>query len=302
MSADQTPAQAAPAADNTAQIEYWNGQAGETWVRRIDRIDAMLAPITKALLERAAVKPGERVIDVGCGCGSTSIELMRRGARVFGVDVSGPMLALAKQRAAGLEGIAFKRADASVQPLTPDHELVFSRFGVMFFADPVAAFRNLRTGLGPDGRLCFVCWQAMSDNAWMSTAGQAVMAFLSKPPAPPDPRAPGPFAFADRAYLRGILESAGFGSIGIEDFRTTLHVGDDLEQAMTFQSDIGPVARALAELEGEIRDRALAAAREALARHLTPSGVDLGAACWIVTARPTGGSTERPAARRPTEG
>lgn len=280
-------APAAPAADNSVQIEYWNGQAGETWVRRIDRIDAMLAPITQALLERAAVKPGERVVDVGCGCGTTSIELVRRGARVFGVDVSGPMLALAKQRAAGLQGIAFKQADAAIQPLTPDHELVFSRFGVMFFADPVAAFRNLRTGVTPDGRLCFVCWQAMSENAWMSTAGQAVMAFLPKPAAPPDPRAPGPFAFADRAYLRGILEQAGFGAIEIEDFRTKLHVGDDLDQAMAFQSDVGPVARALAELEGEPRERALAAARDALARHLTPSGVDLGAACWIVRARPT---------------
>ncbi|MEZ4332302.1 MAG: class I SAM-dependent methyltransferase [Myxococcota bacterium] len=297
MSADQDPSSAAgrapaPTADNRAQIDYWNGQAGETWVRRIDRIDGMLAPITQALLERAAVRPGERVIDVGCGCGSTSLELVRRGARVFGVDVSEPMLALAKQRAAGLEGIAFKRADAAVQPLTPDHELVFSRFGVMFFADPVAAFRNLRTGLTPEGRLCFVCWQAMSDNAWMATAGQAVMAFLPKPAEAPDPRAPGPFAFADRDHLHGILARAGFESIGIEDFRTKLHVGDDLDQAMAFQSDVGPVARALAELEGETRDRALAAAREALAKHLTPSGVDLGAACWLVTARPGGRSTE----------
>lgn len=277
-------------AGNDEQIEYWNGKAGETWVRSMDRIDAMLAPITQALLERAAVKPGERVIDVGCGCGSTSIELLRRGALVFGVDVSEPMLALAKERAkaAGLSGFAFKRADAAEQPLTPDHELVFSRFGVMFFSDPVAAFRNIRTGMTPDGRLCFVCWQAMAENAWMSTAGQAVMAFLTKPATAPDPRAPGPFAFADRAHLRGVLEAAGFGSIEIEDLRTKLRVGADADQALEFQTDIGPVARALAELEGEPRERALAAAREALARHAGPNGVELGAACWLVTARQAG--------------
>jgi len=277
-------------AGNEAQIEYWNGKAGQTWVRSMDRIDHMLAPITRRLLERAAVVAGERVIDVGCGCGSTTLELVRRGALVFGVDVSEPMLALAKERAAaaGLKNVAFKRADAATQPLTPDHELVFSRFGVMFFADPVAAFANLRTGLTPNGRLVFVCWQAMRENAWMSTAGEAVTAFLPKPATPPDPRAPGPFAFADRDDVHRILSAAGFGSIEIEDLRTTLHVGDDLDQAMDFQKDVGPVARALAELEGETRARAMAAAREALAKRLGPGGIDLGAACWLVTARGAG--------------
>jgi ubiquinone/menaquinone biosynthesis C-methylase UbiE len=277
-------------AGNEDQIEYWNGKAGQTWVSSMDRIDGMLTPITRALLERAAVKSGERVVDVGCGCGSTTLELLRRGALVFGIDISEPMLGLAKERAAaaGLKGVAFKRADAASQPFTPDHELLLSRFGVMFFAHPVEAFRNLRTGITPNGRVCFVCWQAMSENAWMSTAGQAVMPFLSKPMTPPDPRAPGPFAFADRAYLRGILESAGFTSIEIEDFRTKLHVGDDLDQALDFQKDIGPVARALAELEGEARTQALAAARGALAQHVGPNGIDLGAACWLVTARNPG--------------
>lgn len=289
-----------PAGNNEAQIEYWNGKAGQTWVQRQDRIDGMLTPITQALLARAAVAPGERVVDVGCGCGTTSIELVRRGALVFGVDVSEPMLGLAKQRATGLKGIAFKRADAATQPFTPDHALVLSRFGVMFFAAPEAALRNLRTGLIPGGRLVFVCWQAMAENAWMSTAGQAVMPFLPKPAAPPDPHAPGPFAFADRARLRGLLERAGYERIEIDDFRTLLHVGNDLDQAMAFQQDVGPVARALAELEGGNRERALAAAREALAKHLGPAGIDLGAACWLVSARnpvgqPVGEPAEPPA-------
>jgi SAM-dependent methyltransferase len=272
-------------AGNQSQIDYWNGEAGQTWVRSMDRIDGILTPITQVLLERAAIVPGERVVDVGCGCGSTPLELARRGALVFGVDISEPMLALAKERAAGVKGLAFRRADAATQPFTPDHELVFSRFGVMFFAQPVEAFRNLRTGLTPGGRLCFVCWQTAADNAWMSTAVKAVAPFLAKPETPPDPRAPGPFAFADPAYLRSVLEQAGFDAIEIEDLRLPLHLGDDLDQAMAYQSDVGPFARALAELDGETRTRALAAAREALARHVTPKGVDLGAACWIVTAR-----------------
>lgn len=278
-------------AGNDEQIEYWNGKAGQTWVRSMDRIDRMMAPIQAALVEKAAVVAGERVVDVGCGCGSTTIELVRRGARVFGIDVSEPMLALAKERAKGLSGVAFKRADAATQPFTPDHELLFSRFGVMFFSNPVEAFHNLRTGLTPAGRLCFVCWQPMAENAWMSTAGQAVMPFLSKPMTPPDPRAPGPFAFADPAYVRSILEGAGFTSIELEDLRVKLHVGDDLDQAMAFQTDVGPVARALAELEGEPRAKALEAARAALARHVGPGGIDLGAACWIVTARNGGGAS-----------
>lgn len=275
-------------AGNEAQIEYWNGKAGQTWVRSMDRIDGMMAPVTTALLARAAVAPGERVVDVGCGCGSTTLELVRRGALVFGIDVSEPMLAVAKERAAGMKGVAFRCTDAATQPFTPDHELVLSRFGVMFFARPAEAFANLRTGLVPNGRLCFVCWQPMSQNAWMSTAGDAVLPFLPKPATPPDPRAPGPFAFADRGYLRGILESAGFDAIEIEELRVVLHVGDDLDQAMAFQKDVGPVARALAELEGETRTRALDAARAALAARLGPSGIDLGAACWLVTARNPG--------------
>lgn len=275
-------------AGNEQQIEYWNGKAGETWVRTMDRIDAMLEPISQALFARAAVQPGERVVDVGCGCGSTSLELARRGALVFGVDVSEPMLAQAKQRAQGLPGVAFRCCDAATQPLTPDHELVFSRFGVMFFADPAAALSNMRSGLTPKGRLVFVCWQAMRENAWMSVAGDAVLRLLPPPATPPDPHAPGPFAFADRDRLRGLLEVAGFAEIEIEDFRTRLHVGDDLDQAVDFQKDVGPAARAMAELQGEKREEARAAVRAALARHLGPKGIDLAAACWIVTARNSG--------------
>lgn len=270
---------------NHEQIEYWNGKAGQTWVVSQERLDALLAPVSRAVIERAAPVPGERAVDVGCGCGETTLALAARGAAVWGIDISEPMLARARERAPADAEVAFDRADAATHAFTPDHELVFSRFGVMFFADPYAAFRNLRSALSENGRLCFVCWQPPRQNPWMAIAGQAVQPFLPEPEETPDPRAPGPFAFADADYVRDILTQAGFAEITIEAFTTTVHVGDDLDQALEFLQQVGPLSRALAELEGDAATRALTAAREALASHLTPAGLDLGAACWIVHAR-----------------
>lgn len=270
---------------NAAQIDYWNGQAGETWVQTAAQTDRLLAPISEIVIERAGVSAGERVVDIGCGCGTTSLELADAGAQVWGVDISEPMLALAKKRAGIREDLSFSVGDAAEQSFTADHELAFSRFGVMFFAEPAAAFANIRSSLVRGGRLCFVCWQAPRDNHWMSIGGQAVAPFLPKPEAPVDPRAPGPFAFADKGYLRSVLQVAGFSQIKIDSITPTLHLADSLDEAVEFQGRIGPVARVLAELEGDAQAKALAAAREALAGHVTSDGVNLGAACWLVTAR-----------------
>ena len=270
---------------NAAQIDYWNGQAGETWVQTAAQTDRLLAPISKIVLERAAASAGERVVDIGCGCGTTSLELADAGANVWGVDISEPMLKLAKKRAGIREDVSFSVGDAAEQKFTPDHQLVFSRFGVMFFDQPAAAFANIRTSLVRGGRLCFVCWQAPRENPWMSIGGQAVAPFLPKPESPVDPRAPGPFAFADKGYLRSILQVAGFSQIKIESINPRLHVADSLDEAMEFQGRIGPVSRVLAELEGDAKAKALAAAREALAPLVKTDGLDLGAACWLVTAR-----------------
>jgi SAM-dependent methyltransferase len=270
---------------NDEQIEYWNGQAGATWVESQAQIDVMLAPFTALAIDRADPRSGERAVDVGCGCGDSTLALAARGASVWGIDISEPMLARAKERAARLPNVAFARTDAATQAFTPDHELVFSRFGVMFFDDPVAAFSNLRTGLVAGGRLVFVCWQAPRDNPWMALAGRAVQPYLPQPAVPPDPRAPGPFAFADRDYLHGILAGAGYTAITIEDERPTLAIADTLDEAVAFQSRVGPLSRALAELEGKTRERALEAARAALEGEMTEAGLRLGAACWLVEAR-----------------
>lgn len=270
--------------DNQAQIEYWNGQAGATWTRVQARMDAMLQPLSDEAIRRAAPQTGERVIDVGCGCGATSLALHDAGAHVWGVDVSEPMLALAKERAAGRENIGFAVSDAATQAYTADHDLIFSRFGVMFFADPTAAFSNLCTALRPTGRLSFVCWQAPRQNPWMSLVGAAIQPLLPEPETPIDPRAPGPFAFADAEYLSGVLAAAGFSNVRIEDYRTTLHIADDVDTALESLSEVGPLARALTELTGDALAEAMQIARDTLQQHATSDGLDLGAAVWMVSA------------------
>lgn len=270
--------------NNQGQKDYWNGAAGETWVESQERLDKLLGPLSDIAIERAAPRPGERVIDVGCGCGTTSAQLARCGAAVWGIDISEPMLAHAKARFKGTENLGFSIADAVAQRFTPDHQLMFSRFGVMFFDDPVAAFRNLRTALEAEGWLVFLCWQEAAKNQWLSVAGRAVQPFLS-PPAAPTPSGPDPFAFADTQYVTSILNQSGFRDIQFDSLTPQLHLADDLEGAIRFQTRVGPLARVLGELEGEVRDKALDAARGALAAHLTPDGLKLKAAAWLVTAR-----------------
>ncbi len=266
---------------NAEQKEYWDGAAGDTWVEAQEQLDAMLDPISAVALAAAAAQAGERVIDVGCGCGATSLAMTDAGAEVWGLDLSSAMLARARERAGGRA--QFSEGDAAAQSYTPDHDLIFSRFGVMFFEDPVAAFTNLRTALKPDGRLTFVCWQAPRENPWLSVTGAALQPLLPDAP-PPDPLAPGPFAFADPDRVRGILEAAGFANVTITPCTEALTVGNTVEEAVAFQSRVGPLALALSELDEAEQARAREVASEALAPYAGPDGVRLGSACWVVHA------------------
>jgi SAM-dependent methyltransferase len=269
---------------NSEQIEFWNGEAGAMWAKRQDRMDALLAPISDAVLKACTVKRGDRVLDVGCGCGETSLRLAQRGATVVGVDISRPMLGRAKERAA-TEGASatFVLGDAAVTHFERVYDHVFSRFGVMFFSDPTAAFANIRTGVRPGGKLCFVCWQPPQLNAWISTPFAAARPML--PPQPTlDPRAPGPFAFAEPDYVRTVLSGAGFSDIRIDGLTTSLVLGRDVDTALEMVSDVGPLSRSLAGIDPALRARIVAAVRAPLQAALTPSGVTLGASCWIVHA------------------
>jgi SAM-dependent methyltransferase len=276
---------------NAEQIRYWN-ETGPKWVSFQQPVDAQLRPLGRQTMERAGIAAGERVIDVGCGCGGTTIELGERvgpAGLVLGVDISAPMLerAAATARAAGLANVRFENADAQIHRLSPGaFDVVYSRFGIMFFTDPVAAFANLRAALRTGGRLAFVCWQAALENPWLLVPLQAAAQHLTLPP-PPAPDAPGPFAFADPERVRGILARAGFDRIALEDVRMPLMLGGGgaLDEAVRILTEgIGPVSGALREADPALRPAVAAAVRAAIAPFHTPEGVRMGSAAWIVTA------------------
>jgi SAM-dependent methyltransferase len=277
--------QAANASANADQIEYWNGPAGQRWVEAQESLDRTLASIASAFLAFAAVKPGERVLDVGCGCGTTTLAFAAAagpGGQVTGLDISAPMLGLARTRAAS-KPVEFVQADASAHPFKSEYDVVASRFGVMFFADPIAAFANIKTALKPGGRLAFVCWRAMPDNAWAVTPLAAARDLLPVGP-PPDPNAPGPFAFADPVRLRAILEGAGFKGVTIEKLDSVMHMAPTAREAAQFSLGIGPLARAAAELDDATKTKIVARVAAALEKFETPSGVAPPAACWLAGA------------------
>lgn len=270
--------------DNQKQIEFWNGDAGKKWVGEQEKMDQMLNPLSDVAIDIAEPRFDERVMDVGCGCGATSVELARRGAKVWGIDVSAPMLSRARKRGEEYPGMVFTEADASSYDFSSEQQLIFSRFGVMFFANPVEAFTNIRSALVPRGRMVFLCWQAANNNEWISRVGQAVKKFLPEPTDVPDPRAPGPFAFAEQAYLEGILSQAGFQNVEFQSLSIDLKLASTVEEALDFQSNIGPLSAVIAQLEGKTRDEALNAAKEVLQESMSTEGIKLGSAVWLVTA------------------
>lgn len=272
---------------NEQQIEYWNGQVGDRWASFQARLDAAMTDIASAAYAFAAARPGERVLDVGCGCGTTALELANAvgsSGSVVGIDISRPMLEVARARAAQAGTKAdFREADASDYAFKPEFDLMFSRFGVMFFADPVSAFTNLRKALRPGGRLRFVCWRAAPENVWATAPFVAAMDLLP-PQEAGDPHAPGPFAFADGERLKGILTEAGFSNVRLEKLETHMNMGADVDEAVDQAFKIGPLARALAEADDAVKTQVRARIADALEKFKTPSGVRAPAACWLVGA------------------
>jgi SAM-dependent methyltransferase len=276
---------------NRAQVTQWNEEAGPRWVAMQRDLDAELEPFGVAAMNALELPPGARVLDVGCGAGATSLALAERvrPGQVVGIDISAPLLDRARQRGEGIANLRFELADAQTYAFSREQcDAVFSRFGVMFFADPIAAFSNLRLALRTDGELGFVCWRAMQDNPSFSLPLEAALPFLPHPPKPSEPGAPGPFAFADAERIKRILETAGFGDLEIAPHDPELvYAGrSDLEGAVELALQVGPLSRALTGVvDEEILARVRAAVREAFVPYHTPSGVTLPAATWLVTAR-----------------
>jgi SAM-dependent methyltransferase len=272
---------------NADQFEMWNGRVGQKWSRLQDKTDLMLNNITDALMPFAGAQPGEHVLDIGCGCGTTTFRLQMAvspNGSVAGVDISAPMLDVARARSQAMNAdIAFIEEDASVYDFQPVFDLVFSRFGVMFFDDPVAAFGNIRTALSPKGRLAFVCWRAFKENDWAFVPYVAAQPFLPQQPKT-DPHAPGPFAFADGDRLKDILAKAGFANIRIEMLDTTASLGKTAAEAARESLNVGPVSRAANDLPDEERAKARDAIEKAFSKHVTDAGLALKAACWLVGA------------------
>ncbi|MGA2794831.1 MAG: class I SAM-dependent methyltransferase [Roseiarcus sp.] len=281
--------QPAPHERNADQAAYWNGPGGRHWTDRQELQDAVLAPVSELLFGRAEVAAGERALDIGCGCGATSVELVRRvgpAGHVFGLDLSAPMLERARERTPPGAPATFVAADATVYPFEPGGaDLLFSRFGVMFFAEPARSFANMRKGLRRGGRVAFACWREPRQNPWLMIPLQAAYQYAPRLPEI-GPEDPGPFSFASEERVHRVLSEAGFAAIAMHpaDLSLDVAVGRGLEAAVEGALEIGPASRALQDQPPEIRSAAANAIRAALAPFQQGASVPLAGAIWVVTA------------------
>jgi len=277
---------------NREQAEFWSSDSGEKWVRNARVLDAAMAPALERVLEAASLQAGERVLDIGCGTGASTLAAAGQvgpGGRVTGADISPVMLEAARRRAdeAGCDTVDFLVADAQTHGFEPGaFDAIISRFGVMFFADPVAAFANMAQALRPGGRMHVICWSGMARNPWFSLPRQAAVDRLGEVAAG-DPRAPGPTAFAELDYVRGILESAGLKAVTAEEVEVDLTPMGTVHEVAKFAVHLGPAARVLMEKGGTAEDKA--AMVDALAgefqAYATPEGVRVPAVLTLYGAR-----------------
>ena len=276
------------ASPNAAQIAYWNGPIGQAWATYQEKRDRDHAGITASLMEWAAAKPGEAVLDIGCGSGTTTLmlaERVRPSGKVLGVDLSGPMLNLARRRAESARNPAqFVQADMAEYGFEKQvFDLGFSQLGVMFFADPVAAFVNIRRALKKRARIAFACWRSPAEHLWASIPENAAKPFL--PPSPPaDANAPGRFSLRLPDRIKQVLGGAGFFAIEIEKLDARTFVGATPEEAASSVIDSGPLQRNLANADDTTRQRVREAVTERLSAEMGRDGIYLTSAAWLVRA------------------
>lgn len=271
---------------NPDQFDAWNGESGTRWTADADRRDQVLAPVADELLAAAALAPGDVVLDIGCGCGATTLlagNAVSPDGTACGIDLSAPMLDLARRRNSALDRVEFIQGDAQTHRFgLASFDAAISRFGTMFFADPVAAFTNVREALRPAGRLCLATWRPLVDNPWLMIPGAALLSHADAIPSADE--GPGMFAQSDPAVVRELLTVAGFGEISLEPVDVTFTVGTTIDAAVGYLADTGPARRALDGIPEDRRDTALADVRTVLADHTDEHGVQLGGGIWIIQA------------------
>jgi SAM-dependent methyltransferase len=273
---------------NAQQFAAWNGDDGDDWLRHTDRYDAASGRYDPLLLAAAGIGAVDRVLDVGCGAGISTRAAARIavGGHATGIDLSAGLLAEAGRRseAAGLTNTTFVQGDAQVHPFEPAaFDVAISRFGVMFFADPVAAFANLGRAVRPGGRLTLLAWRGLDRNEWIRALFETLAAGRALPPIPDG--VPGPFGLADPDRARHVLTAAGFAGVDLIDAREPVTFGSDADDAYAFVSGLGVTRAMLGGLDERSRTAALEALRSRLADHAGPDGVLLDSAAWLVTAR-----------------
>jgi SAM-dependent methyltransferase len=271
------------------QRQDWAGDMGSKWHRYHAQFEAMIEPIGNAVIERAQLSPGESVVDIGCGTGPTTIEIARRvapGGSVTGVDLAPVLIDAARARAAqaAVANVRFVCGDAARITLEAQgFDCLHSRFGVMFFDDPVAAFTHMHAWLRPGGRLAFCCWGPPPENPWVARLMEIVGQYVSLPP--PEPRAPGPFQFAEPAFVTDVLSKAGFNAVEITPWRGTQWLGGpgmDAAGAASFAIDATFVGEALAESSEQVKAEVLRRITALLESCQTSEGVGMPAMAWLV--------------------
>lgn len=277
-----------PEPPNRDQAALWNDAAGRAWVEMQDVLDRVLAPFGARLIDAGFPGAGAHVADVGCGAGATTVEMARRvgpAGSCLGVDISRPLVQAARARVAdgGPENVSFVQADAQTHPFQPGgFDAIISRFGVMFFDDPPAAFANLRRAVRLGGRLTFVAWRGPADNAFLTLGTRTAAPHL--PPFPtPGPEDPGQFAFADPDRVRRILAGGGWSDVGIDPLDVPCSITEADLGAYTTR--LGPVGMALRDADEPTRARIANLLHAAYAPHVRDGAAAFTGACWLVTAR-----------------
>lgn len=276
---------------NADMLAFWNGNGGHTWVIRQEHTDITLGAVTEALIAFAAPCTGERVVDIGCGCGAPTLEFARAvgpSGRVVGYDISGPMVAEGKRRAAaaGIGNVDWRQADPSAAKLD-EYDLLTSAFGVTFFGDRVAAFKNMRRSAAPEARMALVCWRTLAENPWMEVPMSAVAHHL--PPRPEGvPNAPGMFAFADPEHVAEVFAAASWAPPRFEklDMDLDIAAGRGLEEAVVQSTQIGAVNSWLRDKPAEFVSTAMTSLRQQLAPYANGPNVRLPSAMWLVSSAP----------------